>query len=199
VTGTGTKREPREVTRLLQAWGAGEDGALDDLYGVVYDELRRMARRLLAGERAGHTLQPTALVHELYFRLVDQRAVPWQERAQFFSIAAKSMRRILVDHARGRRSQKRGGERFHLPLEEARHVASPQAPLDLVRLDDALTALAEFDPLKAAIVELRFFGGLSLEETAEVLEVSRPTVVRHWGIARSWLYGEMTRDGGGGG
>jgi RNA polymerase sigma factor (TIGR02999 family) len=178
--------EPREVTRLLRAWGAGEEGALERLFPLVYDELRRTARRFLAGERIGHTLQPTALVHEAYFRLVAQRRVQWQERSQFYAIAARSMRRILVDHARSRASLKRGGQ-HPLPLEEAHDVAE-RRPAELVALDDALTSLGEIDPQKAAIVELRFFGGLSNEETAVVLDCSRATVIRQWRIARAWLY-----------
>jgi RNA polymerase sigma-70 factor, ECF subfamily len=183
------EREPREVTRLLRAWSAGEDAALERLFPLVYDELRRTARRFLAGERVGHTLQPTALVHEVYFRLVAQRRVQWQERSQFYAIAARSMRRILVDHARGRASLKRGGE-HPLPIEEAHRVAERRSD-DLVALDDALTALGEIDPQKAALVELRFFGGLSNEEAAVALHCSRATVIRQWRIARAWLYHEL--------
>lgn len=179
-------REPREVTRLLQAWGAGEEGAFERLFPLVYDELRRTARRFLAGERQGHTLQATALVHEAYFRLVAQRQVEWQERAQFYAVAARSMRRILVDHARGRASLKRGGVP-PLPLDEAHDVAE-RRPADLVALDDALTSLGEIDPQKAAVVELRFFGGLSNEQTADALGCSRATVIRQWRIARAWLF-----------
>jgi RNA polymerase sigma factor (TIGR02999 family) len=188
---------PRDVTQLLQAWADGDDQALRELFPLVYDELRRLARRHLAAERMGHTLQPTALVHETYFRLIPQRGVEWRERAQFYRIAAKSMRRILIDHARGRRARKRGGDRPHLPIEAAREVARRPAP-DLLRLDEALSALARFDPLKASIVELRFFGGLSIDATAALLGCSRPTVVRHWGIARTWLYGELERSAAGG-
>lgn len=180
----------RRVTQLLQAWSAGEDGALEELYPFVYDQLRRMARRYLAAERRGHTLQPTALVHEAYFKLVEQRQVEWRERAQFYCIAARTMRRILVDYARYRGSQKRRSDRPHLPIEAAHELPDQPAP-DLVQLDRALTALAEVDPLKASIVDLRFFAGLSLEETADVLGCSRPTVVRHWAIARTWLYAEL--------
>jgi RNA polymerase sigma factor (TIGR02999 family) len=193
-----TNPEPRKVTQLLRAWSAGEDAALDELFPFVYEELRRLAKRYLAAERPGHTLQPTALVHETYFRLVDQRAVEWRERAQFYRIAAKSMRRILIDHARSRRCRKRGGGRPHLPIDAARDMAPAPAP-DLLRLDEALSALARFDPLKASIVELRFFAGLSLEATADVLGCSRPTVVRHWAIARTWLYGELERSAAHGG
>lgn len=179
--------EPREVTRLLQAWSAGEEEALHRLFPLVYEELRRTARRFLAGERPGHTLQATALVHEAYFRLVDQRRVQWKERSHFYSIAARLMRRILVDHARAHGSVKRGREQRWLPLDEATEVAEWR-PDDLVALDDALASLAHIDPQKAAIVELRFFGGLSIDETADVLGCSRPTVIRHWRVARAWLY-----------
>jgi RNA polymerase sigma factor (TIGR02999 family) len=178
------------VTRLLRAWGAGEEGAFERLFPLVYDELRRTARRFLAGERQGHTLQATALVHEAYFRLVAQRQGQWQERAQFYAVAARSMRRILVDHARCRASLKRGGAP-PLPLDEAGDVAE-RRPDDLVALDDALTSLGEIDAQKAAVVELRFFGGLSNEETAVVLGCSRATVIRQWRIARAWLYDALS-------
>ncbi|HEX2164170.1 MAG TPA: sigma-70 family RNA polymerase sigma factor [Thermoanaerobaculia bacterium] len=179
--------EPREVTRLLRAWSAGEDAALERLFPLVYDELRRTARRFLAGERPGHTLEPTALVHEAYFRLVAQRRVEWQERAQFYAVAARSMRRILVDHARGRAAAKRGGDAARLEIAEAPDLGA-EREADLVALDDALTELAALDPEKAAVVELRFFGGLSIEETASVLGCSRATVIRQWRIARAWLF-----------
>lgn len=179
--------EPREVTRLLRAWSAGEPGAFDRLFPLVYDELRRTARRFLAGERQGHTLQATALVHEAYFRLVAQRRVEWQERAQFYAVAARSMRRILVDHARARAAEKRGGDAPPLPLDAAEGVAAVR-PADLVALDGALDGLAAFDPEKAAIVELRYFAGLSNEQTAVAMGCSRATVIRHWRIARAWLY-----------
>lgn len=183
--------EPSEVTRLLRAWSAGEEGAQERLFPLVYDELRRTARRFLAGERAGHTLQATALVHETYVRMLDQRQVEWRERAHFYAIAARSMRRILVDHARRRDSRKRGGDHAHLPLDELSGVAR-RRPDDLVALDDALTSLAEIDAHKASIVELRFFAGLSIDDTADVLGCSRATVIRHWRVARSWLYDSLT-------
>ena len=186
--------EPREVTRLLRAWSAGEAGALDRLFPLVYEELRRTARRFLAGERCGHTLQPTALVHEAYFRLIDQRRVQWQERAQFYALAARSMRRILVDYARARASRKRGRALPHLPIEEALDVAERPAA-DLVALDDALISLAAIDPPKTALVELRYFGGLSIDDTAEVLGCSRATVIRQWRIARAWLFDTLTANG----
>jgi RNA polymerase sigma factor (TIGR02999 family) len=178
---------PREVTQLLRAWSAGEPGALDRLFPLVYNELRRTARRFLAAERQGHTLQATALVHETYFRLIAQRRVEWQERAQFYAVAARSMRRILVDHARARAAQKRGMDVHAVPLEEAHEVAAVR-PADVIALDEALDGLAELDPQKAAIVELRFFGGLSNEQTAVALGCSRATVIRQWRIARAWLF-----------
>jgi RNA polymerase sigma factor (TIGR02999 family) len=179
--------QPREVTRLLRAWSAGDEGAFERLFPLVYDELRRTARRFLAGERQGHTLQATALVHEAYFRLVGQRRVEWQERAQFYAVAARSMRRILVDHARARAAQKRGCDLPAVPLDEAHEIAAVR-PSNLVALDEALYVLAGLDPHKAAIVELRFFGGLSNEQTAVALGCSRATVIRQWRIARAWLY-----------
>jgi len=182
-----TKANPQEVTRLLQAWSAGEEGAVEDLFPLVYGELRRVARRFLEGERPGHTLQATALVHEAYIRLVDQREVEWQERSHFYSIAARIMRRILVDHARRHKSVKRGRDYEKLPLEEAFEVAQ-QRPYDLVALDDALTSLAQLDAQKAAVVELRFFGGLSIDDTADALGCSRSTVIRQWQVGRAWLY-----------
>lgn len=175
------------MTRLLRAWSAGEPGAFDRLFPLVYDELRRTARRFLAGERQGHSLQATALVHEAYFRLVAQRRVEWQERAQFYAVAARSMRRILVDHARARAAEKRGGPVPPLPLDAAEGVAVAR-PSDLVALDRALDDLAAFDPEKAALVELRFFAGLSNEQTAVALGCSRATVIRQWRIARAWLF-----------
>lgn len=182
-----TKANPHEVTRLLKAWSAGEEGAVENLFPLVYGELRRVARRFLEGERQGHTLQATALVHEAYLRLVDQRQVEWQERSHFYSIAARIMRRILVDHARRHRSVKRGRDHEKVPLEEAVEVAQ-ERPDDLVALDDALASLAEIDPDKAAVVELRFFGGLTIEATADTLGCSRSTVIRQWQIGRAWLY-----------
>lgn len=187
---TNSIDQPHEVTRLLRAWSAGEEGAERRLFPLVYDELRRTARRFLAGERRGHTLQATDLVHETYFRLVDQCGVEWRERAHFYAIAARSMRRILVDHARQRAAQKRGGEQPHLRLDDASDLGH-QRPDDLAALDDALTSLAEVDPYKASLVELRFFVGLSIDETAEILDCSRATVIRHWRVARSWLYDSL--------
>lgn len=183
--------QPHEVTRLLLRWGGGDRQAFDALAPLVYDELRKMAGRYLRRERADHTLQSTALVHEAYLRLVDQNHVQWQNRAQFFGLAAELIRRILVDHARARQAAKRGGAVVRLTLDEALDAAIPRN-LDLVRLDDALKALAEFDPQQARAVELRFFGGLTIEETAEVLGVSTATVKREWTIAKAWLRRELT-------
>jgi len=176
----------QEVTRLLIAWGEGDQTALDEVLPLIYQELRRMARRHLGRERGGHTLQTTALVHEAYLRLIDQKAVAWQNRAHFFAIAAQMMRRILVDHARARHYQKRGGGIQRVSFDEAL-VVSDERAAEVVALDEALTGLAEFDPRKSQIVELRFFGGLSIEETAEVLGVSPGTVMRDWTLAKTWL------------
>ena len=183
---------PHEVTRLLIRLTDGDDGALGDLLPLVYGELRRLAAGYLRRERAGHTLQPTALVHEAYLRLVDQSQVRWQNRAHFLGVAAQMMRRILVDHARGQQAEKRGGDFQKLSLDENIDVSGERAS-DLVALDEALERLAELDPQKSRVVELRFFGGLSVEETAEVLGVSAPTVKRQWRMAKAWLYGQVSR------
>ena len=176
-----------EVTQLLQAWSAGDEKALEKLTPLVYDELRRTARRYMAGEGSADTLQTTALINEVYLRLVDFQEISWQNRAQFFGICAQLMRRILVDFARSRRSQKRGGDAVHLPLDAAL-VVSSEPPADLIDLDDALKKLATIDDRKSRIVELRFFGGLSVEETAEVLGVSSETVIQDWKMAKVWLF-----------
>ena len=170
----------------------GDDGALGELLPLVYAELRRLAAGYLRRERPGHTLQPTALVNEAYLRLVDQTQVRWQNRAHFLGVAAQMMRRILVDHARGQRAEKRGGEIQKLSLDE-NIVVSGERAADLVALDEALERLAELDPQKSRIVELRFFGGLSVEETAEVIGVSAPTVKRQWRMAKAWLYGQVQK------
>ena len=183
--------EQRDVTRLLVNWSNGDRQALEALLPLVYDELRLLAGRYLRRERAGHTLQSTALVHEAYLRLIDQRNVQWQNRAHFFAVAAQMIRRILVDHARKTQTEKRGGQAPRLSLDEAMAVAQDR-DVDLVALDDALNGLAEIDEQQARIVELRFFGGLSIEETAEVLKISPATVKRDWVMAKSWLYREMT-------
>ena len=181
-----------EVTQLLKQWSDGEKAALDSLTPVVYDELRRLAANYLHRERPDHTLQPTAVVHEAYMRLVDQQSVRWQNRAHFFGIAAQMIRRILVDHARGVRAAKRGGGVAALSLDEALGV-SEKRDLEVEALDDALRTLSQIDPQQGRIVELRFFTGLSIEETAEVLGVSESTVKRDWVSAKAWLFRELSR------
>ena len=183
---------PQDVTRLLQAWSRGEQSALEKLVPIVYRELHLRARRCMAREREQHSLQTTALIHEAYLRLVGSSPVAWQSRSHFFAIAARLMRRILVDRARARRSQKRGGATRRVSFDEELVVASPP-DRDLVSLDDALTALAAVDERKAKVVELRFFGGLSVEETAELLRVSPQTVLRDWKLSKAWLLREMKR------
>jgi len=186
-----------EVTQLLQAWGDGDERALEKLTPLVYGELHQLARRYMAGEASGHILQTTALVHEVYLRLVDFREISWQNRAYFFGVCARLMRQILVDFARSRRRLKRGGESPQVSLDEAL-VVSREAPTNLLALDEALNALAELEPRKSRVVELRFFGGLSVEETAEVLSVSEETILRDWRLAKAWLLREMSegkRDG----
>ena len=185
---------PDEITRMLIEWSNGEREALHKLIPLVYAEMRQIAGRVLRRERRDHTLQPTALVHEAYLRLVDQRNVNWQNRAHFFAIAAQAMRRIVVDHARRHNALKRGGDNLKVELEAA--LALPGAKdLDVVKLDDALVALAAFDPQQSRIVELRFFGGLSIEETAEVIGISPATVKRDWSMAKAWLHREMQAGG----
>jgi RNA polymerase sigma factor (TIGR02999 family) len=172
-------------------WNDGSREALDQLLPLVYDELRRMASRYLQRERPGHTLQGTALVHEAYLRLIDQTRVRWQNRAHFLGVAAQMIRRILVDHARAKKSSKRGGSALTLSLDESIEVPGRRDP-DLVSLDDSLTDLAGIDPQQARIVELRYFTGLSIEETAEVLGISPATVKRDWAVARAWLFRELS-------
>ena len=184
----------QEVTRLLRAWSRGDETALEALIPLIYRELRQRAHRYMARERPGHTLQTTALINEAYLRLAGS-PVAWESRSHFFAIAARMMRRILVDHARTRRSLKRGGEGRPVSLDEE-HLAGGQPDRDLVSLDDALDALAALDPRKVRVVELRFFGGLSVEETAEVLKVSPQTVMRDWRLAKAWLLREMRRGAG---
>ena len=179
-----------DISTLLRAWSSGDQSALARLTPIVYDELRRLARRYMKRERPGHSLQATALVNEAYMRLVDYERMQWQNRAHFFAVSAQLMRRILVEHAR-RRNLKRGGAAPHVSLEEAAVVGGNRAE-DLVALDDAMNRLARFDPRKAHVVEMRFFGGLSLEETAEVLKVSSVTVRRDLRTAKAWLYRELT-------
>ncbi|MGH9937304.1 MAG: sigma-70 family RNA polymerase sigma factor [Blastocatellia bacterium] len=187
-----TTPSSQEVTQLLVAWSNGAEAALEQLMPLVYRELHRLASRHLGRERAGHTLQTTALVHEAYLRLVDQKEANWQSRAHFFAVAAQMMRRILVDHARARRFAKRGAGARRVSLDEAM-VVSDERAADVVALDEALNALAEFDERKSRMVELRFFGGLSIEETAEVLGVSPGTVMRDWTLTKAWLQREINR------
>ncbi len=183
---------PQEVTQLLLAWGQGEQAAFEKLTPLVYKELRRLAHRYMGRERPGHTLQTTALVNEAYLRLVDCKQVRWQNRTHFFAISAQLMRRILVDFARSRRYLKRGGNAHRVSLDEAL-VVSQERNADLVELDDGLKALAAVDTRKSQVVELRFFGGLSVVETAEVLKVSPDTVLRDWQLAKAWLLRELSR------
>lgn len=182
--------QPGEVTQLLLQWSDGDEQARERLMGVVFDELRRIARRYLDREGREHTLQPTALVNELYLKLVDRRRVQWKNRAQFFGVAAEMMRQILVDYARARLTKKRGEGVAAVSLEESWGLAEGQ-DRTLVSLDDALTALAQLDPRQAKVVELRFFAGLTNEEIAEVLGISTTTVKREWRTARLWLHREM--------
>ncbi|MGA2194972.1 MAG: sigma-70 family RNA polymerase sigma factor [Bryobacteraceae bacterium] len=182
-----------QVTHLLQAWGEGEQGALDELVPLVYQELHRLAQVYMSRERSGHTLQTTALVNEAYLRLVDTTQASWQNRAHFFAICANVMRRILVEWARSRQALKRGGAARPLDLLESL-VASEEPGRDLVALDDALKDLSALDPRKGKVVELRFFGGLSVEETAETLKISCETVMRDWKFAKSWLRRELGKE-----
>jgi RNA polymerase sigma factor (TIGR02999 family) len=189
------RKHPNEtggVTDLLRAWGDGDLAARDELLTVVYCELRKRAARYLRHERVGHTLQPSALVHEAYLRLVDQRRIEWKNRGHFFGLAAQMMRRILVDHARARAAAKRPGPGLPIAIEDAAVAILPRS-CDVILLDQALSELADFDPEQAQIVELRFFGGLSEQEAADLLGLSRSTVTRDWQAARAWLYRRMTK------
>ena len=179
-----------EVSELLRAWSDGDCGALDRLTPLVYDELHRLARRYMRGERPGHSLQTSALVNEAYMRLVDYKGMQWQNRAHFFAVSAQLMRRILVEHAR-RHNLKRGGGVHHVSLEQTA-VVGGERDADLVALDDALNALAQLDARKVQVVEMRFFGGLSVKETAQVLKVSPETVQRDWKLAKAWLLDELS-------
>lgn len=184
-----------DVTILLKAWSDGDESALHKLTPLVYAELHRLARRYMAGEHQQHTLQATALLNEAYMRLIDWKNVRWQNRAHFFAVSAQMMRRILVDYARSRRNQKRGGGACRVTLDEAFVFSQDKSP-DLIAVDAALERLAEIDPRKSRVVELRFFGGLSLEEMAEVLKVSPFTVHRDWKLAKAWLHRELTEEKG---
>ena len=181
----------QDISTLLRAWSDGDQSTLERLTPIVYDELHRLARRYMRGERPGHSLQTTVLVNEAYTRLVDYKRMQWQDRAHFFSVSAQLMRRILVEHAR-RHNMKRGGGVQHVTLEDAALVGGGH-DADLVALDDAMNLLARIDPRKVQVVEMRFFGGLSIEETAEVLKVSCVTVKRDWRAAKAWLYRELAR------
>jgi len=183
---------PQEITQLLLAWNAGDAQALDRLVPLVHDALRQLAHQRMARERPGHLLQTTALINEAYLRLVDSSRVRWQNRAHFFAVSAQLMRRILVDVVRARKKLKRGGDFIEVPWDEDLPVSAGSSA-DVIALDDALQALAAFDERKSRIVELRFFGGLSVEETAEVLNVSPTTVMRDWGLAKAWLLRELDK------
>ncbi len=183
----------QQITQLLNRWSNGDAEVLDNLMPLVYEELRRQASGYLRRERSNHTLQPTALINEAYLKLIDQRDVKWQNRAHFFAIAAQAMRRILVDYARERKREKRGGAAENLPLDEALTIVSQEKSVDLVALDEALNKLAKFDERQAKVVELRYFSGLSIDETAEVLNVSNITIRRDWSMAKAWLFHEITK------
>jgi RNA polymerase sigma factor (TIGR02999 family) len=180
-----------EITQLLAEWSDGNQSALDELYPLVYDELHRLARRYMSRERQDHTLQTTALINEAYVRLVDQRNVHWANRSHFFAISAQIMRRILIDHARRHAYAKRGGGAQQVSLDEAATVTR-SAGAELIRLDEALKSLAEMDPRRSQVVELRYFGGLNNEEIAGVLNISENTVTRDWNMARAWLHQQLT-------
>ena len=178
---------------MLHEWSDGNHEALEALMPLVYQELHKQAARYLRRERQNHTLQTTGLIHEAYLKLIDQRSVNWQSRTHFYAIAARLMRRILVDHARTRQREKRGGDLLMIPLEDAASIAGNQQNVDLVALDEALNHLAKIDAQQARIVELRYFSGLSLEETAEALKISRTTVAQDWSMAKAWLHRELTK------
>jgi RNA polymerase sigma factor (TIGR02999 family) len=183
-----------KVTQLLQQWGEGRQDSLDALLPQIYSELRRLAARSLRRERRGHTLQPTALVHEAFLKLVDQRAVQWQNRAHFFGIAAKVMRRVLIDHARGHAARKRGSGIAPVSLDESLMAAS-ETSVDVLALDEALTRLTALDPQQGRVVELKFFGGMTLDEIAAALHISPATVSREWTLARAWLFAALKEPG----
>ena len=185
--------QSEQITVLLQEWSGGKREALDELLPLVYDELHKQARRYLRRERQDHTLQTTALIHEAYLKLIDQKNVDWQNRTHFFAIAAQMMRRILVDHARTKHRDKRGGDDVKLPLDEAILLVVNEKNVDLMALDEALNRLEKIDEQQTRVVELRYFSGLSLEETAEALKISRATAARDWAMAKAWLHRELTR------
>lgn len=185
---------PQEITQLLLSWSKGDDAALEKLIPLVYPELRKLARRYMGRESPDHTLQTSALINEAYLRLVDQQSVEWQDRAHFFAMAAQVMRHILIDHARRHLYKKRGGGAQHVSLGEV-VIASQERATELVALDEALTSLAKIDERKSKIVELRFFGGLSVDETAKALQLSPVTIMREWRAAKAWLHREVDRKG----
>jgi RNA polymerase sigma-70 factor, ECF subfamily len=192
-----TKKDSHEVTQLLVSWSGGDEAALDKLFPLIYDVLRKQARSFLRRERGGHTLQTTALVHEAYLKLIDQNEVRWQNRAHFFAIAAQAMRRILLDYARQNLAEKRGGAAQKISLDDTENAPpnishSPDA--NLIALDEALRELDKIDKQQSRIVELRYFGGLTVEETAEVLNISPRTIAREWAMARAWLYRNLTNE-----
>lgn len=187
------KEGGHEITELLQAWRQGDEKALEKLTPQIYQELHRAAKHCMKGERDGHTLQTTALINELYLRLADLKRIDWQNRAHFFALCARQMRRILTDQARARQSHKRGGGAQPVSLDVA-PVISPDSHADLLAVDDALNALSKTDSRKSQVVELRFFGGLSAEEIAEVLKVSPETVTRDWRLAKAWLLRELSQE-----
>lgn len=193
-TEDATPVQQHDVTRLLQAWGAGDEKALAQLMPLVYDELHRLAHRYMSSEQSAQTLQTTVLVHEVYLRLIDVKKVDWHDRAHFYALCARMMRRILVDFARARSYQKRGGGVTHVQLDEAATVSAVVGS-ELIAVDDALKRLAAIDSRKSQVIELRFFGGLSVEETASALKVSPETVMRDWRLARSWLIRELNPEG----
>lgn len=186
-----TDTPEKEVTRLLEAWSEGKSEAIDELMPMVYEELRRMAKSYMNSQPSGHTLQTTALIHEAYLKLADQREKRWQNRAHFFAVAAQAMRHILVDHARSHKTDKRGGETQIVSLEDVAIISNERAN-ELVALDEALQNLSNIDERKGRVVELRYFGGLSVEETAEVLKISQETVMRDWRFAKTWLLRELS-------
>jgi RNA polymerase sigma factor (TIGR02999 family) len=188
------EQKTSEITQMLREWSSGgKQEALDKLMPLVYDELHRQAAHFLRKERQGHTLQTTALINEAYLKLIEQHSVNWESRTHFFAIAAQAMRRILVDYAKTTNRKKRGGHDLKLPLEEAMLVAAEEKSVDFIALDEALNKLAEQDERQARVVELRYFSGLSLEETAEALHISRATVATDWNMAKVWLYRELRK------
>lgn len=182
-----------KITQMLREWGEGKSEALDELLPHIYNELHRQAAAYLRRERPNHTLQTTALVHEAYLKLIDQKQVEWKSRGHFFALAAQAMRRILVDHAKSRHREKRGGPNENVPLEDELLAVAEETNIDVIALDEALSRLAKFDPQQERIVEMRYFAGLSLDETAAAIGISRATAARDWAVAKAWLHRELTR------